>query len=221
MSLHSIGATEVCHSTTNVYGPKAIILYMRGGCKLLMGLRERVQDKTVANSLLPSTPQERAASLRATGVLPITSHVALGYLPRNEGEGIPPLEPMLAHRLWEVSQKLERMLTPQECRGHSSNWHALCAAFAVAYGSPMDSHLWDGVELWAGCVEDKFLPTFDLKDFGLVVMLAHYCILLKMLETRHWFMQGVAQETFKAVLPYFQESQKELIEWPLAEFPDT
>ncbi|KUJ14802.1 uncharacterized protein LY89DRAFT_122628 [Mollisia scopiformis] len=75
---------------------------------------------------------------------------------------------------------------------------------------------WDALRIWPMCVTSEYLQLLKAQHPGALVLLAHYCVLLKRLEG-NWYFDGRATSLFENVLGCLDPKWVEAVKWPIEE----
>lgn len=96
--------------------------------------------------------------------------------------------------------------------------HELSRAFAKASAAQSRSHftMWIAVYIWPAQISAEYLGLLKQRDPVALVLLAHYCILLKPLESS-WYMNGFTKRLLSRIVNQLDQTWHQWLEWPLEE----
>lgn len=94
----------------------------------------------------------------------------------------------------------------------------LLRAFAKANAAQSRSMftMWAAVYIWPAQVSYEYLDLLKDRDPVALIFLAHYCILLKPLESR-WYMNGFTKRLLSRISDQLDPEWRQWIQWPLDE----
>jgi hypothetical protein len=94
----------------------------------------------------------------------------------------------------------------------------LIRAFSKAQAAQLRNNytMWIAIYTWPTQVPEEYLNLLKKRDPAALVVLAHYCILLRPLE-HNWFMQGYSSRLLSRIYSQLDEEWHEWMQWPLEE----
>lgn len=92
----------------------------------------------------------------------------------------------------------------------------LRAAFVRACVPHLNTPVRSAMNYWVGNAPEEYMRLLNLKEPWALVVLAHFCILVKRLETV-WFMEGNASRLLSLIVLYLDPHWRYLIAWPCQE----
>jgi hypothetical protein len=90
----------------------------------------------------------------------------------------------------------------------------LRAAFRSTYTKGTLYTVWDVVQTWPARVSDDFVTLLHDEHPATLILVAHYCILLKQLET-YWYMERYAERLLSQVYTRIGPKWRIWMSWPL------
>jgi hypothetical protein len=132
---------------------------------------------------------------------------------------IPPFPtPLLTHLLsLSPSPISSGAWTSRENQIYEQAAKDLASAFASTASHPTSEYTtWDALRVWPMHLSVSFLELINEEHPGSLVLLAHYCILLKKIEG-HWYFDGRSRRLMKAILGKLEPEWWACIRWPLEE----
>lgn len=75
---------------------------------------------------------------------------------------------------------------------------------------------WDALRIWPTCISRQYLEMLRNQHPGALVLLAHYCVLLKKVEG-NWYFDGRATVLLKSVVGCLDQKWIEAVRWPMEE----
>lgn len=120
----------------------------------------------------------------------------------------------------EMISDLIVVLPDRECREvYSREVEALTRYVEATFGSGTDARVgtigkMEVVMGWVYGVKDEFVERLGQKHPAALIILGHFCVLLRTLES-YWFMQGWAQHVMKEVIDATDEACHKWLAWPI------
>jgi hypothetical protein len=90
----------------------------------------------------------------------------------------------------------------------------LRTTFFRAYIKGASLTIWDIVHNWPAQVPDNFLTLLNDEHPGALILMAHYCILLRQLES-YWYMRGYAARLLSRIQTRIGQKWYNWITWPV------
>lgn len=84
-------------------------------------------------------------------------------------------------------------------RAYSVQAPAEAGDVAVVPGSAIASAIWNGFESWIRTVSDRYIHLLEVNHGPALVILAHFCVLVKRFEARYWYVQGMPGRMIKLI----------------------
>lgn len=75
---------------------------------------------------------------------------------------------------------------------------------------------WDALRMWPTCISIEYLEMLRKQHPGALVLLAHYCVLLKRIEG-NWYFEGRATGLLRSVVGCLDRKWMEAVRWPMNE----
>jgi hypothetical protein len=106
---------------------------------------------------------------------------------------------------------------PEEvCRVYSETAIALGRAFSCTRALGGKLTTWDALRIWPMLISVEFIELLREWHPGALILLAHYCILLKKVES-HWYFEGRATKLLSTIVHRMDLRWHCYIRWPLEE----
>ena len=110
------------------------------------------------------------------------------------------------------------VLSPSEAdkisQASSTALHLLRSCFAMLFVASKPVSIMRTLTLWVESIPKTFLEALSELQPGALVILAHWCIMLKRAEV-HWYLQGSAKNILSAIHGVLNEKWRAQIAWPL------
>jgi hypothetical protein len=106
--------------------------------------------------------------------------------------------------------------TRREIELYTKAAHDLASAFASTQVAGDEFTTWDALRVWPMQLSIPFLNLVKESHPTALILLAHYCILLKKVEG-HWYFKGRATRLLRSILKHLGREWWEFIRWPLEE----
>ena len=161
---------------------------IRGGCSMLFSVKPVIESGPLRR-LIP--PREEHTDISAYQEDPRLSSLAF----------LSALEPDEA---WQGKASVIYFDAFMELR----------TAFKRTYTRGPSLTVWDVVHHWPARISDEFVTLLGNEHPGSLVLVAHYCILLKQLET-YWYMNGYAARLLSQIYIRIGQKWQSWIRWPL------
>jgi hypothetical protein len=100
------------------------------------------------------------------------------------------------------------------CRLYSETTVELGQAFSCTRSLGEKFTTWDALRIWPMLISVEFLQLLSAWHPGALILLAHYCILLKKVEV-HWYFEGRATKLLSTILKRLDMRWHYFIKWPL------
>lgn len=114
------------------------------------------------------------------------------------------------------SQKSQHAWPPEVCRLYSDTAVELGRAFACTRMMGEKLTTWDALRIWPILISVEFMKLLGNWHPGALILLAHYCILLKKMEA-HWYFAGRAAKLPPTIVHRLDLRWHCYIKWPLEE----
>jgi hypothetical protein len=160
---------------------------IRGGCSMLFSVRHVIQTGPL-KWLIP--PEEHTGSSTYCEDPRLSSLASLSSL-----------EPDVA---WQGEASVVYLNAFLELR----------MAFLKTYTRGASLTIWDVVQTWPARVSDDFVTLLSDEHPGALILLAHYCILLKQLES-YWYMKGYSARLLSRIYTRIGQKWHPWMTWPL------
>jgi hypothetical protein len=94
----------------------------------------------------------------------------------------------------------------------------LSRAFSKAHAARSRSvfTMWTALYIWPAQVSQDYLDLLKDRDPAALILLAHYCILLKPLDS-HWYMSGYSKRLLSRIYNQLDQEWQQWLHWPLEE----
>ena len=79
---------------------------------------------------------------------------------------------------------------------------------------PMRTRVMIAIHVWPGTVSQRFIEIMQERRPEALVILAHYCVLLKKVDSC-WWLAGVGNRMLAAIYQALEQAWRPWIEWPL------
>ena len=166
------------------------LYFLRNGCSLLCTVWEHLESTPVA----PLAEMWDIPLLIPSAPTPLLTHLL--SIPPSSSSSLPP---------WK----------PNELQLYEQAAHDLASAFASAQVAG-EFTTWDALRVWPMQLSVPFIALINEGHPGALILLAHYCILLKKIEG-HWYFEGRATRLLRSILRNLGREWWDFIEWPLEE----
>ncbi|PMD27151.1 hypothetical protein NA56DRAFT_676137 [Hyaloscypha hepaticicola] len=166
------------------------LYFLRNGCSLLCTVWQHLESTPVA----PLAKMWDIPLLIPSVPIPLLKH--LFSIPASSSSFLPP---------W----------TPDELQFYEQAAHDLVSAFASAEVVG-ELTTWDALRVWPMQLSVPFIALINDGHPGALILLAHYCILLKRIEG-YWYFEGRATRLLRSILRNLGREWWGFIQWPLEE----
>jgi hypothetical protein len=166
------------------------LYFLRNGCSLLCTVWEHLESSPVA----PLAEMWDIPLLIPSAPTPLLTHLL--SIPASSSSFPPP---------WK----------PHELQLYEQAAHDLASAFASAQVTG-EFTTWDALRVWPMQLSVPFIALINEGHPGALILLAHYCILLKKIEG-HWYFEGRATRLLRSILRNLGREWWDFIKWPLEE----
>ncbi|KFY35815.1 hypothetical protein V494_05574 [Pseudogymnoascus sp. VKM F-4513 (FW-928)] len=110
---------------------------------------------------------------------------------------------------------------PQDvCKIYRDAATELGVAFSCTQDPGASYTAWDAIRIWPMRISDAYLNLLSQQHPAALILVAHYCILLKRLDS-HWYFEGRAKKLLFTATSCLDRRWHHTVEWPLAEIGDT
>ncbi|TVY62349.1 hypothetical protein LSUE1_G008542 [Lachnellula suecica] len=125
--------------------------------------------------------------------------------------------PLVTHLLSIIPSSTSPSTWGDELTGlYTSSALALGAAFHSVNSINGTLTPWNALRVWPMDIPDRYLEVLSARHPSALILLAHYCVLLRRIEG-HWYFEGRAARLLGTVLKFLGEEWHWCIEWPLKE----
>ncbi|KAE8448284.1 hypothetical protein EG329_009715 [Mollisiaceae sp. DMI_Dod_QoI] len=73
---------------------------------------------------------------------------------------------------------------------------------------------WDALRIWPMCISKEYMEMLRNQHPGALILLAHYCVLLKNIEG-NWYFDGRATGLLRSVLGCLDQKWMKAVKWPI------
>lgn len=171
------------------------LYFLRNGCSLLCDVWDHLESSPV-HALADAW--DIPITIPSTST-PLLTHL-LSILPPSSPS------PSTSSSLW----------TGESTTLYATAAHALSAAFASTSVLGDSFTTWDALRVWPMRLSIEFLELLKGLHPGALVLLAHYCILLKRVRGA-WYFEGRAERLLSMILKHLDVEWHWAIRWPLEE----
>jgi Fungal specific transcription factor domain len=162
---------------------------IRGGCSMLFSVKPVIEAGPLGRLIPPGGKHpDRSAYCEDPRLC------SLGFLPSLEPDEV----------AWQGMASTIYLDAFRELRVTFSGTYTRGALYTV----------WDVVQTWPARVSDDFVTLLHDEHPGTLILVAHYCILLKQLGT-YWYMEGYAERLLSQVYTRVGPKWHTWMSWPL------
>jgi hypothetical protein len=165
--------------------------FLRNGCLMVCSVWDLIEDGPVKEL---ASQWEVPIEISEEGKLPLVDHL-LSVIPSQDSQ-----------YAWSV----------EECRLYTNTAIELGQAFACTRTLDEKFTTWDALRIWPMLISLGFMNLLNNWHPGALILLCHYCILLKKLEA-HWYFEGRATRLLTTIFKHLDTRWHCFVKWPLEE----
>lgn len=171
-------------------------------------IRGSVEQLISLQAFLPHDCEFKLSLQQLEGIARLDDEAARS----KDAENVAKIPSLMLDRLDQLPQRLGQVLgkpDPANMKDVQASFEActaLIAAYARAYSAkapPVSAHppleprgdmvaaIWNGFESWTRTVSDHYIHLLEINDGPALIILAHFCVLVKRFEERYWYVQGM------------------------------